>query len=161
MTLRLAETIRLTDKKTRRLMESALDYARRLKLNPYVDFAKEEMATLKRQLTQRQLEFVIDEKNKIQASIKAQKAWDNLEKAGETRELDSLQQMIRANMYYSLEMRYYDLYVGDSELLMRNLSDLYRSKPKIVKMYEALEEHNRIKEKVISKEKSVSRAFSW
>lgn len=161
MALRLAEAIRLSDKKEKKLMESALDYARRLKRNPCVDYAKEEMATLRKLLSKKQLEFVIDEKNKLQASIKAQKAWDELEKVGETIELDSLQQMIRANMYYSLEMRYFDLYVGDDELLAQNLSDLYKSKPKIIKMFEALEERKRIKAKKISKEKSVSRAFSW
>ena len=161
MTLRLAKTIKLSNKKEKKLMDCALDYARRLKQNPYVNFAKEEMATLNKYLTKRQLEFVIDEKNKIQASVKAQQAWNALEKAGETEELDSLQQMIRANMYYTLEMRYHDLYVGENELLTHNLSDLYNSKPKIIKLYEALEERKRIKTKTSSKEKNVSSAFSW
>jgi hypothetical protein len=55
-------------------------------------------------------------------------------------------------------MRYWDMYVEQNEVRDRNLQDLYRSKPKIIKMYEALDEKKRIKEK---KEKSVGVEFSW
>lgn len=161
MTLRLADKIRLSEKKRKKLLDCALDYARRRNRNPYVNFTWEEMAVLNKYLTRNQLNYVLDEKNKVEASVKAQRAWNELDMAGETQELDSMQQVIRANMYYSLEMRFRDMYVGESELLERNLSDLYVSKPKIIKMYEALEERKRMKAKDTRKEKNVSSAFSW
>lgn len=161
MTLRFAEKIRLSEKKRKKLLDCALDYARRLRRNPYESFAREEMTVLNKYLTRNQLNYVLDEKNKVEASVKAQRAWNELDMAGETQGLDSTQQVIRANMYYSLEMRFRDLYVGESELLERNLSDLYVSKPKIIKMYEALEERKRMKAKDTRKEKNVSSAFSW
>ncbi len=161
MALRLSERIRLTDKKRKKLMGYALDFAKRLEANPRVNFAKEEMQVLSKNLSKNQLNTVLDEKNSIQADLKAKRAWNALDKAGETAELDSVQQMIRAKMFYSIEMRYQDLYVGQDDVLRRNLDDLYGKKPKIIRMFEALATNQQIKEKKKTKEKSVSNAFSW
>jgi hypothetical protein len=161
MALRLSERIRLTDKKRKKLMGYALDFAKRLEANPRVNFAKEEMQVLSKNLSKNQLNTVLDEKNSIQADLKAKRAWNALDKAGETVELDSVQQMIRAKMFYSIEMRYQDLYVGQDDVLRRNLDDLYGKKPKIIRMFEALAANQQIKEKKKTKEKSVSNAFSW
>lgn len=158
LSLRMSDALRLSKKKHRRLMEKALDFARRLRRNPYVNFKKEEMDVLKKNLSAKQLETVIDEKNGMQAQVKAQRAWNALEEAGVAYELDSLPNVSRARLYYLIEMRYWDMYVEQNEVRDRNLQDLYRSKPKIIKMYEALDEKKRIKEK---KEKSVGVEFSW
>lgn len=158
LSLYMSDVLHLSKKSHHRLMEKALDFARGLRKNPYANFKKEEIEVLKKNLTSKQLETVIDEKNNVQARIKAQRAWDALEGAGVSYELDSLPQVSRAQLYYQIEMRYWDLYVEDNEVRDRNLQDLYRSKPKIIKMYEALDEKKRIKEK---KEKSVGVEFSW
>ncbi|MDO4737387.1 MAG: hypothetical protein Q4A50_02060 [Bacteroidales bacterium] len=158
LSLRMSDALRLSKKEHRRLMEKALDFARRLRKNPYTNFKKEEMDVLKKNLSAKQLETVIDEKNGMQAQVKAQRAWNALEEAGVAYELDSLPNVSRARLYYLIEMRYWDMYVEQNEVRDRNLQDLYRSKPKIIKMYEALDEKNRIKEK---KEKSVGVEFSW
>lgn len=158
LSLYMSDVLHLSKKSYHRLMEKALDFARRLREDPYANFKKEEIEVLKKNLTSKQLETVIDEKNNVQARIKAQRTWDALEGAGVSYELDSLPQVSRAQLYYLIEMRYWDLYVEDNEVRDRNLQDLYRSKPKIIKMYEALDEKKRIKEK---KEKSVGVEFSW
>lgn len=158
LSLRMSDALRLSKKEHRRLMEKALDFARRLRKNPYTNFKKEEMDVLKKNLSAKQLETVIDEKNGMQAQVKAQRAWNALEEAGVAYELDSSPNVSRARLYYLIEMRYWDMYVEQNEVRDRNLQDLYRSKPKIIKMYEALDEKKRIKEK---KEKSVGVEFSW
>lgn len=158
LSLRMSDALRLSKKEHHRLMEKALDFARRLRKNPYTNFKKEEMDVLKKNLSAKQLETVIDEKNGMQAQVKAQRAWNALEEAGVAYELDSLPNVSRARLYYLIEMRYWDMYVEQNEVRDRNLQDLYRSKPKIIKMYEALDEKKRIKEK---KEKSVGVEFSW
>ena len=158
LSLRMSDALRLSKKNHVRLMDKALDFARRLRKNPYVNFKKEEMDVLKKNLSAKQLETVIDEKNGMQAQVKAQRAWNALEEAGVAYELDSLPNVSRARLYYLIEMRYWDMYVEQNEVRDRNLQDLYRSKPKIIKMYEALDEKKRIKEK---KEKSVGVEFSW
>ena len=158
LSLRMSDALRLSKKEHRRLMEKALDFARRLRKNPYTNFKKEEMDVLKKNLSAKQLETVIDEKNGMQAQVKAQRAWNALEEAGVAYELDCLPNVSRARLYYLIEMRYWDMYVEQNEVRDRNLQDLYRSKPKIIKMYEALDEKKRIKEK---KEKSVGVEFSW
>lgn len=158
LSLRMSDALRLSKKEHHRLMEKALDFACRLRKNPYTNFKKEEMDVLKKNLSAKQLETVIDEKNGMQAQVKAQRAWNALEEAGVAYELDSLPNVSRARLYYLIEMRYWDMYVEQNEVRDRNLQDLYRSKPKIIKMYEALDEKKRIKEK---KEKSVGVEFSW
>lgn len=158
LSLRMSDALRLSKKNQARLMDKALDFARRLRKNPYVNFKKEEMDVLKKNLSAKQLETVIDEKNGMQAQVKAQRAWNALEEAGVAYELDSVPNVSRARLYYLIEMRYWDMYVEQNEVRDRNLQDLYRSKPKIIKMYEALDEKKRIKEK---KEKSVGVEFSW
>ena len=158
LSLRMSDALRLSKKEHRRLMEKALDFARRLRKNPYTNFKKEEMDVLKKNLSAKQLETVIDEKNGMQAQVKAQRAWNALEEAGVAYELDSLPNVSRARLYYLIELRYWDMYVEQNEVRDRNLQDLYRSKPKIIKMYEALDEKKRIKEK---KEKSVGVESSW
>lgn len=158
LSLSMSDALRLSKKEHHRLMEKALDFARRLRKNPYTNFKKEEMDVLKKNLSAKQLETVIDEKNGMQAQVKAQRAWNALEEAGVAYELDSLPNVSRARLYYLIEMRYWDMYVEQNEVRDRNLQDLYRSKPKIIKMYEALDEKKRIKEK---KEKSVGVEFSW
>jgi len=158
LSLRMSDALRLSKKNQARLMDKALDFARRLRKNPYTNFKKEEMDVLKKNLSAKQLETVIDEKNGMQAQVKAQRAWNALEEAGVAYELDSLPNVSRARLYYLIEMRYWDMYVEQNEVRDRNLQDLYRSKPKIIKMYEALDEKKRIKEK---KEKSVGVEFSW
>ena len=158
LSLRMSDALRLSKKNHVRLMDKALDFARRLRKNPYTNFKKEEMDVLKKNLSAKQLETVIDEKNGMQAQVKAQRAWNALEEAGVAYELDSVPNVSRARLYYLIEMRYWDMYVEQNEVRDRNLQDLYRSKPKIIKMYEALDEKKRIKEK---KEKSVGVEFSW
>lgn len=158
LSLRMSDALRLSKKNQARLMDKALDFARRLRKNPYINFKREEMGVLKKNLSAKQLETVIDEKNGMQAQVKAQRAWNALEEAGVAYELDSLPNVSRARLYYLIEMRYWDMYVEQNEVRDRNLQDLYRSKPKIIKMYEALDEKKRIKEK---KEKSVGVEFSW
>ena len=158
LSLRMSDALRLSKKNQARLMDKALDFARRLRKNPYTNFKKEEMDALKKNLSAKQLETVIDEKNGMQAQVKAQRAWNALEEAGVAYELDSVPNVSRARLYYLIEMRYWDMYVEQNEVRDRNLQDLYRSKPKIIKMYEALDEKKRIKEK---KEKSVGVEFSW
>lgn len=158
LSLRMSDALRLSKKNHARLMDKALDFARRLRRNPYVNFKKEEMDVLKKNLTSKQLETVIDEKNGMQAETKARRAWKALEDAEVAYELDSLPNVSRARLYYLIEMRYWDMYVEENEVRDRNLQDLYRSKPKIIKMYEAIDEKKRIKEK---KEKSVGVEFSW
>ena len=158
LSLRMSDALRLSKKNHVRLMDKALDFARRLRKNPYTNFKKEEMDALKKNLSAKQLETVIDEKNGMQAQVKAQRAWNALEEAGVAYELDSVPNVSRARLYYLIEMRYWDMYVEQNEVRDRNLQDLYRSKPKIIKMYEALDEKKRIKEK---KEKSVGVEFSW
>lgn len=167
MALQMSDFLELKQKKKDAIMNTALNLSRKLRKTPCADVTVEEMTCLRKNLTKKQLEEVVDEKNMFSSKLKAQKAWDALDREGMTDELDSAQQMIRAEMYYRLEMRYHDIYVGQPEQLRHNLDDLYGSKPKIIGMYEALDERKRIEEKRkeyeknVKKEKQVGAAFAW
>jgi hypothetical protein len=159
--LRLADKINLSIKKKDILMGYALDFAHRLREDPYAYILGDEINVLKNNLTSEQLNTIIDDKNKDQAYKKALNVWSVLKKAGETEDLDSTSQVVRAEMYYTLELRYHDLFIGHEDMMWQNLNDLYRNKPKVIKMFDALGTNNIIKEKVNKKEKHVDSTFSW
>lgn len=162
MALFMANPLKLQEKKQKLLLNSALDFARRKRKQPRIDLAVEEMKVLKIYLSRKELERVIDEKNALTARVRIFRIWDELAREGATEnELDSVEQVALGFTYCKLEMRYRDLYVGDSEMLTRNLADLHAHRPAIIKMYEALTEKKRIKEEKEKKEKHVDMQYAW
>lgn len=166
MAIRMSDVMNIPEKKQSKLMDMALDFARRLRKDPFTNFAREEMDFLQKTLRKKQLETVLDEKNNLQALLQTEKIWAALDRNHQTEQLDSTEQMTVAHRYYLLEMRYKDIYVGQYSLLDRNLQEIYRRKPKMIKMYEAIEEKQRMAERhkefeKQQKEKKVGGEFSW
>lgn len=166
LALRMSDVMNVSDKKQSKLMDKALDFARRLRKNPFTNFAREEMDCLQKNLNKNQLNLVLNEKNNPNAMFQAEKTWGILEKNNLTNQLDSAQQMSLAYNYYLTELRYKDLYVEQYKTMNRNLQEIYKRKPKIIKMYEAIEEKQRMAElhkefEEQQKEKKVGGEFSW
>lgn len=161
LALQLADHFNVSKKKQHFLMDKALSYARMKRKNPNAWFAKDEIAVLGKVFTRKQVEIILDEKNRYEAEVLASKIWDELAKAGLTEELDSTAQMYLTQKYFTLDKRYRDLFVGDDETLHNNLDGLYKSRPKMIKMHEALETRKRVEQKNKEQKKKVSDAFAW
>lgn len=156
--LMAAKYAELTTKQKDTLLLMAVDYARRLRLNPCISFAKEEMDNLKSVLTDKQLIVALTVKNEKPSRIKAEVMWQAIVNAHLEEEQDSSKQVGIASRYYLQEMIIFDRYQGCQDLLQANLEELYMRKPTIVKIYEGIEKKRTIVEK---HNKKVGMEYAW
>ena len=140
------------------IIDDALTIARRLRLSPCDDYAIEEMDSLKEHLTREQIEMIIKRRNASAALNRACQVWSDLEQAKLIADFDQNTQIDRAFRFYMAEMQIRDYYIGNWELINANLEDLYRHKPRIIKMHEGLSQREAIEKK---HEEKVGVQFSW
>lgn len=156
--LQYADILRLKRNKTEALENLALMLARELRHNPCMFIARQEMDSLMKILTRSQIETVLTEKNARLVFDRAENAWTAVRTAGLSSELDSAQSMQSAIHYYNRESFIRAYYVGHSDLIANNLSDLYRNKPMLIRIYEGLWQKKRVQKKY---EKKVGEEYAW
>jgi len=156
--IQMVNELKLSNDTLFALKTLSLDYARRLRKDPCAYFAKEEMDTLKTLLNRQQLESVINNINAKVVENRCESLWNALEEAGLSVELNKATDLRQASTFYLQEMFVRDYYIGDRPLIDANLNDLYRHKPRCIRMYEGI----RLKEAVKKKhEERVGAEFSW
>lgn len=158
LSLFFSQELSLSNDIVKVLTEKAVEFARRLHKNPCASFAVEEISVLKQQLTDSQLQDLLEEKNSKEAKAKAFHAWETLAKEQLTIEMDSINDIGRAYLYYRMEMCLKDYYADNKELLDNNLADLYKHKPRIIQMCDGLWQKKQILKKY---EKKVNSGYSW
>lgn len=162
MALQLSEHFKLSNKKHRYLMDKALAFARKKRRDPHVWYAREEIDAMKKVLSRKQIETVINEKNYDRAHLRACQIWNDLEKAGLSEELDSATQMYLLDKYFTLDMFYRDYFVGDDVTMRNNLDDLYRQRPRGIKMHEAMRTRGDVRAAAKDeRKKKVGDTFAW
>ncbi|MCR5314220.1 MAG: hypothetical protein K6E54_11370 [Bacteroidaceae bacterium] len=162
MALKMADKLQISRKKYAFLMDKAIGYARMKRENPTVSFASREMKVLKKVLGRKQIETVLNEKNRLDSHLKSYMIWNDLEKAKLTEELDSSAQMYLMEKYFSLDMFYRDYFVDDEEAMKNNLDELYRYRPRAVRMHDAMITRKRVDaEAKEEKKKKVSNTYAW
>lgn len=154
----MAKDLNLSADTLSQLSNLSLNYAHRQRIDPCAYFAREEMDTLQSLLTRKQLEKVINAINAPKVESRCQRLWSALEAAGLTSDLDQAEDMYQAATFYQKEMLIRDWYVGDRKLIDANLNDLYRHKPRSIRMYEALRQKAIIQKK---HEEKVGAEFAW
>lgn len=162
LALELSDTLSLSKRNYDFLMNKALMLARKKSIISNSSFVKEEMDILKKRLSKKQIEIIINKKNSSNVYLKAFGIWNKLDKSNLTEELDSTVQMFLMQKYFSLKMFYEEYYVSDSIILKRNQEELYKHRPTAIRMYEAIDIRNRINaEAKEEKKNSVRNAFAW
>lgn len=154
----LSKDLGLTGDTLTFLKKLALDNVRRLRRNPCGLFDREEMDTLKTVLNRQQLEKVLFQAHAEEAEARSNALWTALEKAGLTEELDKPIDLSMATTFYQREMFIRDYYKTDNLLLENNLEDLYRHTPRIIKMFEGLQQKEIIQKK---HEGKVGVEYAW
>ena len=86
-------------------------------------------------------------KNNTVCEQKALRVWNILEENDLSNLLDSIVDVRFAQRYYKHEMFIQEYFVDQDDVLARNLAELYKAKPEIIKMYESINERNRIQSK--------------
>ncbi|MBR4589507.1 MAG: hypothetical protein IKO36_02485 [Bacteroidaceae bacterium] len=159
LALCLADFLKLPEKSRSALMDSALDFARRRRKNPYANFAVDEVKVLRKYIKPDDLWNIYVEKNKEEAIRRSHAAWDTLRNANLTYELDSDRQVVATQFYYEKEMTMRDMYVDNEVVCERNLSDLYKSRTKLIVMYDAYMAKKRIRKE--NERKVVGDEYTW
>lgn len=155
-----AKTLELDDAQYAGIMEKALDIARRTKRDRKLNVWNEEMEILKNTLSDRQLDKFFYVKYSKEIAKDIENGWKKLEEAGLAEQLDSAQEIVNARMYLSLQRKINDIWRYFGTPRKKNLAELAKDKPQMLRMLEALEK----KEKLIREEeknKTLGKEFVW
>lgn len=156
--VKMAEELKLSEDTLFTLNSLSIGYARRLRTDPCAYFAKEEMDTLKSIIDRQRLEKVIIAINAKEVENRCEQLWQRLESAGLTIELDKAIDLRQASNFYQKEMLIRDYFIDSRELTEANLADLYRHKPRCIKMDEGLRQREAVKKR---HEEKVGDEFAW
>lgn len=158
--LHRAKDIELDEASRDTIMEKALDMSRRLRKNPRLDLWDEEMAVLTKTLSSRQIDKFFYARHYQEIAREVSDGWRRLDEAGLTEQLDSVQDIIQARMYYSLRHKVTDIYRNNRTVRRQSLAELAKQMPQMVKMVDALDKKEKIR-KEEEKNKTIGKEFVW
>lgn len=138
-------------------MSRALGMARRIRKDYRINLWSEEMDVLKKTLDKRQLRSFFITKNAAKVTKEFDKAWTKLVRSGLTEQLDSAKDAGDAVNYLFSQQMIKDLYRYYGTSQKKCLTELDKSKPKLIRMLEAIDKRERIEER----NKAISREYIW
>lgn len=139
------------------IMSKAVNMARRIRKDYRINLWNEEMEILKSTLDKRQLRSFFVAKNAVKVTDEFNKAWAKLKDAGLTEQLDSAKDANDAVNYFFSKQMIKDLYRYYGTSQRKYLSELDKSKPKMISMLEGIDKKKRIEER----NKAISKEFIW
>lgn len=139
------------------IMTNAVNMARRIRKDYRINFWNEEMEILKKTLAKRQLRSFFVAKNAVKVTDELNKAWSKLKDAGVTEHLDSAKDASDAINYLFSRQMIKDLYRYYGTSQKKHLAELDKSKPKIIRMLEAIEKKKRAEER----SKNINNVYVW
>ncbi len=157
LALYLSPVLKLDDAQYHYIMERALAMARVLYKDPRTNVWNEEMNLLKKTLTPEQLDYFFLNKNSDILTKEIDEGWQKIVDAGLSEQIDSAIEVPRAYFYYHERHKIKDIYRNNGTPQKKNLAELEKHKPVMVKMLETIEE----KERKQKKEKTIGKEFVW
>ena len=139
------------------LMDKALDMARRIRLDHRTNVWNEEMELLKKTLDKKQLRSFFVNKNAARVTDEFDKGWARLTEAGLAEQLDSAKEASDSLNYLFSKYMIKDLYRNFGTPQKKNLAELDKNKPKMIRMLDALDKKARMEER----QKTVGKEFIW
>lgn len=139
------------------IMAKAISMARRINKDYRVNLWSDEMDILKKTLDRHQLRSFFITKNAAKVTKEFDKAWAKLVHSGLTEQLDSVKDARDALNYLFSKQMIKDLYRYNGNLQKKNLAELDKSRPKMIRMLEAIDKRERIEEKT----KAISKEYIW
>lgn len=147
LALRLADKLGINAEKYNKIMKLGLSVAKHLRKNPRYNYDVEVMDNLRNFLTKEQLVTILRSRNAVQAVNKAVATWNEVKAAGLIENEDSASCTQNAIGYFLEEYIINDMYVGHDKVLKKNLSDLRKGQPIIVRLNSSIKK----KEELIRK----------
>lgn len=138
-----------------KLMRSALDIAHKLEKYPGLNVWNEEMDIIQNTLDNKQMDIFLDLKNLEKNNQDYRYAWKQLVDAGLSEQVDSVSDGNQLFMYIVAENKINSLYKYREELRVKNLEELRKHQPYIVRLLTGLYF------KKEAEEKQVGGEFVW
>ena len=157
--LRFADKMGVSSENYNKIMHLGLRVAKHLRRAPRYNYDIEVMDNLRNFLTKEQLVRILRSKNAVQAVNKGVATWNEVKAAGLIENEDSASCCESAIDYYLEEYVINDMFVGHDKVLKKNLYDLSKQQPIIVRMNGSIKK----KEELIRKkeEENDNNEMAW
>lgn len=133
-----ARALKMDESKYKAVLDKALSIAHQRRSNPDIDTWDEELNLIKATFDKDQMRNFFSIKDSREATDRMNEAWKAVCEAGQAEELDSATECARAYMYIREELRLRCIYRNKKDILDRNLKNLHRQMPPLLRRQEAL-----------------------
>lgn len=159
ISLRLADKIGVSKENYNKIMNLGLIVCRHVHKNPRYDYDIEVMDSLRNYLNKEQLYEVLSSKHAIECINKGVATWHELKAEGLIENEDSATCCNQAIDYYLMECVVNDMFVGHEKQLKKNLSDLWKKQPLLIRMSEAIKKKETLTKK--KEEENDKNEMAW
>ena len=156
--LRFADKMGVTPENYSKIISLGLSVAKHLRKDPRYNYDVEVMDSLRNFLSNEQLVRILRSKNAVQAVNKGIATWNEIKVAGLIENEDSASCCNNAIEYYLQESTINEMFVGHEKILKKNLSDLWKKQPLIVRMNGSIKKKEELAKK---KEENDTNEMAW
>lgn len=132
--LRLANNMKVSTDDYSKIIRLGLIVTKHLRKDPRYNFEVEVMDSLRNILNKEQLYRILSSKHAVACVNKGVATWKELKSAGMIENEDSALCCNQAIDYYLMECIVNEMYIGHEKQLRKNLSDLWKQQPLLVRM---------------------------
>jgi hypothetical protein len=156
MALRFADNMGIGKENYTKIMNLGLSVAKHLRIDPSYNYDIEVMDSLRNYLKKTQLIEMLSAKHALTCIQKGVATWNELQNAGMVMDEDSATCCNQAIDYYTMECVINEMFVGHEKQLKKNLSDLWKRQPLIVRMSGSLRNKKELTSKKSDNEPEVN-----
>lgn len=159
LALRIADNMGVSKENYVNILNLGLKVCKHLRKDPRYYYDVEVMDSLRSFLTNDQLVRVLRSKNAVNAINKSIETWHTVKSAGLIENEDSASCCDNASEYYIQESIINEMFVGHDKVIKKNLSDLWKKQPLIVRMVGAIKKKEALVKK--KEEESNNNEMAW
>lgn len=159
--LRLANKLKVSHENYSNILSLGLNISKHLRKDRNYNFNIEVMDSLRNYLTKEQLYRILSSKHAVACVNKGKAAWQALKNADMIEKEDSASCCDQAIDYYITECIVNEMYVGHEKQLRKNLSDLWKHQPLIVRMIGAVKKKEALAKKKEEENKNNNNEMIW
>ncbi len=161
LALRLADNIKVSAENYSKIMCLGLSVTKHLRKNPRYFYDVEVMDSLRNFLNKEQLYRILSSKHAVACVNKGVAAWNELKTAGMIENEDSASCCNQAIDYYMMEAIVNEMYIGHEKQLRKNLSDLWKKQPLLVRMIGAVKKKEDLVKKKEEENDNKNNEMAW
>lgn len=159
ISLRFAQKLGVSTENYNKIIRLGISICKHLRKNPRYNYDVEVMDSLRNILSKDQLAWVLRAKNATPAVDKGIATWNEVKAAGLIENEDSASCTQNAIEYFLEEYVINDMFVGHDKVLKKNLSDLWKKQPLIVRMNGSIKKKEELAKK--KEEENERNEMAW